>query len=102
MRRETRGLAGGRDPAVDGKHHSGEVGPGAAREEHRGAGHVVVPPNATQRRRRGEHLAERLQLGLHHPGRERAGAMALTVMCLGPSSLACTRVSWCTAALDAE
>ena len=30
------------------------------------------------------------------------GATALTVMCCGPSSLASTRVSWCSAALLAE
>ena len=44
-----RSLFRGGDSAVDGNHRAGEVGAGPAREEDRGAGHVVGPADPTER-----------------------------------------------------
>ena len=76
-----------------------EVGPSPAGEEDGDTCHVVVAAEPAQRGRRRDRVADRIERGRHHLRREGPGATAFTVTCCGPSSLASTLVSWCSAAL---
>src|SRR5215472_19264887 len=96
------GSDGRADPAIDREHGTGHVGSCSRGEEHGSPRHVVGRPI----RRSGAASAiaspkDRSVAAIIFDSNG-PGAMALTVMCLGPSSLASTRVRWCRPALLAE